>query len=269
MKLIKTGLVSLDLALGGGLPLGAISELRGPDRSGKTLLSLSVLKSAQDIGKPVVYFDLEKSLNSRYLKMSGLSPDRLIVARPKTVDSFLESCFDFIYSGAAIVVDSLAGLTTEEDSLHDGWLDSNEPVKDLCYKIVGTQSILFLLNQIRSNIGSVVYRNRSASGSSILRSYSAVRLLTSKKTDTIEVLVTKNNFYPPYKHAFFSINDKGINYTLDLLNVLSNKGIIKRSGPWVLYKDKQIGLGLNEAASNLDQNTELKNELLSLNELYD
>ncbi|MFI4846872.1 MAG: recombinase RecA [Candidatus Makana argininalis] len=265
VETISTGSLSLDIALGsGGLPLGRIVEIYGPESSGKTTLTLQIIATFQKKNKICAFIDAEHALDPIYAKQVGVDIDNLLCSQPDNGEQALEICDSLTKSGAVdlIVVDSVAALTPKAEI--DGEIgDSHmgltarmmsQAMRKLSVNLKNSNTLLIFINQIRMKIGITYGNPETTTGGNALKFYSSVRLDIRrigyiKKDDLIigndtRVKVIKNKISVPFKQAEFQIiYGNGINVINELINISLNYNLIKRSGSWYSYNGKKIGQG--------------------------
>jgi recombination protein RecA len=280
---ISTGSIALDMALGiGGLPRGRITEIYGPESSGKSTLAMHVVAEAQRNGGSCAYIDAEHAMDPIYAKAIGVDVDRLLISQPDTGEQALEICDMLVRSGAldVVVIDSVAALTPKaeiEGEMGDSHVGlqarlMSQALRKLTGSINRTNTIVIFINQLREKIGVMFGSPETTPGGRALKFYSSVRLdirrIESIKdgTDVVgnrtRVKVVKNKVAPPFKQAEFDITyGKGISREGSLLDVGVECAVIKKSGAWYTYEGEQLGQGRENAKNFLMENPEMMMEI--------
>ena len=280
---ISTGSIALDMALGiGGLPRGRITEIYGPESSGKSTLAMHVVAEAQRNGGSCAYIDAEHAMDPIYAKAIGVDVDRLLISQPDTGEQALEICDMLVRSGAldVVVIDSVAALTPKaeiEGEMGDSHVGlqarlMSQALRKLTGSINRTNTIVIFNNPLREKIGVMFGSPETTPGGRALKFYSSVRLdirrIESIKdgTDVVgnrtRVKVVKNKVAPPFKQAEFDITyGKGISREGSLLDVGVECAVIKKSGAWYTYEGEQLGQGRENAKSFLMENPEMMMEI--------
>jgi recombination protein RecA len=280
---IPTGALSLDLALGiGGLPRGRVTEIYGPESSGKTTLALHVVAEAQRNGGICAYVDAEHAMDPIYAKAIGVDIDQLLISQPDTGEQALEITDMLVRSGAidVIVIDSVAALTPRaeiEGDMGDTHVGlqarlMSQALRKLTANLNKSNTICIFINQLREKIGVMFGSPETTPGGRALKFYSSVRLdirrIESIK-DGVEVVgnrtrvkVVKNKCAPPFKQAEFDIMySRGISREGSTLDMGVELGIIKKSGAWFTYDGEQLGQGRENAKGFLNSNPEIMVEI--------
>jgi len=280
---IPTGALALDLALGiGGLPRGRITEIYGPESSGKTTLALHVVAEAQRNGGVCAYVDAEHALDPVYARAIGVDVDELLISQPDTGEQALEIVDMLVRSGAidVIVIDSVAALTPraeiegEMGDTHVGLQARlmSQALRKLTANLNKSNTICLFINQLREKIGVMFGSPETTPGGRALKFYSSVRLdirrIESIK-DGVEVVgnrtrvkVVKNKCASPFKQAEFDIMySKGISREGSVLDLAVDLGIVKKSGAWFTYDGEQLGQGRENAKTFLIENPEIMVEI--------
>ena len=280
---IPTGALSLDLALGiGGLPRGRVTEIYGPESSGKSTLAMHVVAEAQRNGGTCAYIDAEHAMDPIYAKAIGVDIDQLLISQPDTGEQALEICDMLVRSGAidVIVIDSVAALTPKaeiEGEMGDSHVGlqarlMSQALRKLTGNLNKTNTIAIFINQLREKIGVMFGSPETTPGGRALKFYSSVRLdirrIESLK-DGAEVVgnrtrvkVVKNKVSPPFKQAEFDIMyGKGISREGSVLDLSVDLGIVKKSGAWFTYEGEQLGQGRENAKNFLADNPEVMVEV--------
>ncbi len=273
---IPTGAVNLDAAIGvGGIPRGRITEIYGPESSGKTTLALHVAASAQRRGGVAAYIDAEHALDVEYAKKLGVEVENLLVSQPDTGEEALEIAEILVRSGAVdvIVIDSVAALVPKaeiEGDMGDAHVGlqarlMSQALRKLAGSINRSKSSVVFINQLREKIGVMFGNPETTTGGRALKFYASVRLDVRrigavKDRDAIigsrvRVKVVKNKVAPPFKQAEFDILfDEGISHTGLLVDLAAEMGIIEKSGAWYSYGKERIGQGRENAKLYLKDN---------------
>lgn len=285
---INTGSLSLDIALGGaGIPRGRITELFGPESSGKTTLALHVIASAQKAGGIAAFIDAEHALDPTWAKRLGVDVSNLLISQPDTGEQALDIAQMLIASNSVdvIVVDSVAALTPKaeiEGEMGDTHVGlqarlMSQAMRKLTGIINRSKTSLIFINQIRMKIGVMFGNPETTPGGRALKFYSSVRIdlrrITTLKDATgavgsrVRARVVKNKIAPPFRDTEFDIMfDSGISYEGDLLDLAMAVGIIERGGAWFNYGETRLGQGRENAKKYLVDHPELiaeiKNDIL-------
>ena len=280
---IPTGALALDLALGiGGLPRGRVTEIYGPESSGKTTLATHVVAEAQRNGGTCAYIDAEHAMDPVYAKAIGVDIDELLISQPDTGEQALEITDMLIRSGAldVVVIDSVAALTPraeiegEMGDTHVGLQARlmSQALRKLTGNLNKSNTICIFINQLREKIGVMFGSPETTPGGRALKFYSSVRLdirrIESIK-DGVEVVgnrtrvkVVKNKVSPPFKQAEFDIMyGTGISREGSVLDLAVEEAIVKKSGAWYTYDGEQLGQGRENAKKYLTENPEVMVEI--------
>ena len=280
---ISTGSLSLDLALGiGGLPKGRVTEIYGPEASGKTTLALQVVSEAQKTGGICGFIDAEHALDPIYAKKLGVKTDELLISQPDTGEQALEIADTLIKSGSisVLVIDSVAALTPRaeiegEMGDHHVGLQSrlmSQALRKLTGSISKSNTMVIFINQIRMKIGVMFGSPETTRGGNALKFYSSLRLDIRrigqiKEGDQIvgnrtRVKVVKNKIAPPFKNTEFDIMyGEGISYEGDLLDLATQADIVNKSGAWYSFNKERIGQGRENTKRYLQENEKNRNEI--------
>ncbi len=272
----STGSLGLDIALGiGGLPRGRIIEVYGPESSGKTTLTLSVVAQAQKLGGTAAFIDAEHALDPSYAERLGVNIDELLVSQPDTGEQALEIADMLVRSAAVdvIVVDSVAALTPKaeiegEMGDHHVGLQArlmSQALRKLTANIKKSNTMLIFINQIRMKIGVMFGNPETTTGGNALKFYSSVRLDIRrigaiKKGDEVlgnqtRVKVIKNKVAPPFRQTEFDIlYNEGISKQGELIDLGVELGVIEKSGAWYSYGSDRIGQGRDNVREFLKEN---------------
>ncbi|NOX80753.1 MAG: recombinase RecA [Deltaproteobacteria bacterium] len=283
IPVISTGSLSIDIALGvGGLPCGRITEIYGPESSGKTTLALHVIAEAQRRGGTAAFIDAEHALDISYAKRLGVDTNNLLISQPDFGEQALEITEILMRSGgiAVIVIDSVAALVPRAEI--DGNVGDQHVglqarlMSHVMRKFTGviqrTNTVLVFINQIRIKIGVMFGNPETTTGGNALKFYSSMRLDIRRMTQIKEgqdvignrtkVKVVKNKVAPPFKTAEFDIiYGEGISKTGDLLDLGVELQIIDKSGAWYSYEDERIGQGRENAKAFLKEHPEMSAEI--------
>ncbi len=265
IPVIHTGSLGLDVALGiGGIPRGRVSEIFGPEASGKTTLTLHLVAEAQKNGGIAAFIDAEHALDIAYARKLGVKTDDLLIAQPDTGEQALEIAEVLVRSGAMdiLVVDSVAALVPRaeiEGEMGDAHMGlqarlMSQALRKLTAAIGKSRTSVIFTNQIRMKLGIMFGNPETTTGGNALKFYSSVRLDIRrigaiKDGDNIvgnrtRVKVVKNKLAPPFKEAEFDIRyGEGISREAEILDVAANNEIIEKSGAWYSYGGDRIGNG--------------------------
>ncbi len=283
IPVISTGALSLDIALGvGGLPKGRITEIYGPESSGKTTLALQVVAEAQKIGGSAAFIDAEHALDVSYAKRLGVDIDNLLISQPDFGEQALEIAEILIRSNGVdvIVIDSVAALVPKAEI--DGNVGDHHVglqarlMSQAMRKFTGvlnrSNTVLIFINQIRMKIGVMFGNPETTTGGNALKFYSSLRLDIRKigqikeGNDIIgnrtKIKVVKNKVAPPFKEAEFDIiYGEGISKVGDMLDLAATLEIVEKSGSWYSYKEERIGQGRENAKRFLNDNPAMCTEI--------
>lgn len=288
VETISTGSLALDIALGvGGLPKGRVTEIYGPESSGKTTLALHVIAEAQKNGGTCAFIDAEHALDPIYARAIGCDIDNLLVSQPDTGEQALTITNKLVESGAVdvIVVDSVAALTPRaeiEGEMGDSHVGLHARLMSQAMrKIVGnlnnSKTILIMINQLREKIGVMFGSPETTTGGKALKFYASVRM-DVRRIETLKsegeasgnktrVKIVKNKVAPPFRQAEFEITyGMGINRTADIVEMASAMGVIEKKGAWFSYGGSNIGQGKVNTMAYLDENVEVREEVA--NKIY-
>ncbi|MBN2096637.1 recombinase RecA [Candidatus Peregrinibacteria bacterium] len=286
VETISTGSISLDQALGAGIPKGRVIEIYGPESSGKTTLALHIIAEAQKAGGNAAFVDAEHALDPEYAKRIGVKIDDLLISQPDNGEQALEIVETLTRSGAidVIVIDSVAALTPKaeiEGMMGDSFMGlqarlMSQALRKLTSIISKTGTSVIFLNQLRMKIGVMFGNPETTTGGNALKFYSSVRMDIRRidKIDTgtgedrevsgnrVRVKVVKNKVAPPFKQAEFDIMfNEGISRSGDLLDTAVKKGIVTKSGAFYTYKVTKIGQGRENAKQFLKENEKISVEI--------
>jgi recombination protein RecA len=283
VEAIPTGALALDLALGiGGLPRGRVTEIYGPEASGKSTLAMHVVAEAQRNGGICAYIDAEHAMDPMYARAIGVDVDELLISQPDTGEQALEIADMLIRSGAldVVAIDSVAALTPRaeiEGEMGDAHVGlqarlMSQALRKLTANLNKSKTICVFINQLREKIGVMFGSPETTPGGRALKFYSSIRIdirrIESIK-DGVEVIgnrtrckVVKNKCAPPFRQAEFDIMyGKGISREGSLLDVGVDLGLIKKSGAWFTYEGEQLGQGRENAKTFLGENPEIMVEI--------
>lgn len=284
VPVIPTGSIGLDLALGiGGIPRGRISEIFGPESSGKTTLTLHIIAECQKLGGTCAFIDAEHALDVQYARHLGVNTDELLISQPDYGEQALDIADALVRSGAIdlIVIDSVAALIPQHEL--DGNMGETQVggharlMSHAMRKLTGTihkskTSVIFI-NQIRMKIGMTGYGNpETTTGGNALKFYSSVRI-DIRKTKTLKdkeesygnltrAKVVKNKMAPPFRVAVFDIIfGDGISRAGELLDIGVKAGIIEQSGSWFAFGNEKLGQGREKIRALINEDVELRNAI--------
>ncbi|CAM4002658.1 MULTISPECIES: recombinase RecA [Pseudomonadaceae] len=283
---ISTGSLGLDIALGiGGLPKGRIVEIYGPESSGKTTLTLSVIAEAQKLGATCAFVDAEHALDPDYAGKLGVNVDDLLVSQPDTGEQALEITDMLVRSNAidVIIVDSVAALVPKAEiegemgDMHVGLQARlmSQALRKITGNIKNANCLVIFINQIRMKIGVMFGSPETTTGGNALKFYASVRL-DIRRTGAVKegeevvgsetrVKVVKNKVAPPFRQAEFQIlYGKGIYRNGEVIDLGVQQGLVEKSGAWYSYKGNKIGQGKANAAKYLEENQEVAREIEGL-----
>jgi len=283
VAVIPTGAINLDAAIGiGGIPRGRITEIYGPESSGKTTVCLHVIANAQRSGGICAFVDAEHALDPVYARKLGVNLDDLLISQPDTGEQALEICDTLVRSGAVdvLVIDSVAALTPKAEL--DGEMGDVQPglqarlmsqaLRKLTGSISRSNTMVIFINQIRMKIGVMFGNPETTPGGRALKFYSSVRI-DVRRTGSIKdgeiavgnrtrARVVKNKIAPPFRDAEFDIMfDRGISYEGDLLDLAALANVVEKTGAWYNYGATRLGQGRENAKAFLTQNKDLAQEI--------
>lgn len=277
-----TGSLSLDLALGGGIPRGRIVEVYGPESSGKTTLALHAIAEIQKRGGTAAFIDAEHALDPAYAKRIGVDVENLLLSQPDNGEQALEITETLVRSSAVdlIVVDSVAALVPRaeiEGDMGDPQMGlqarlMSQALRKLTGVISRSKTTVIFINQIRMKIGVMFGNPETTTGGNALKFYASVRMDIRRTSqikagdaaigNRVRVKVVKNKIAPPFREAEFDIMfNKGISKSGDILDLAVNDNIIEKAGAWFAYNDQKIGQGREAAKTYLDENPKVMEEI--------
>jgi recombination protein RecA len=283
VPVIPTGALSLDVALGiGGIPRGRVTEIFGPESSGKTTLALHIIAEAQRLGGVAAFIDAEHALDATYAKRLGVNIDELLISQPDTGEQALEITEALVRSSAvdAVVVDSVAALVPRAEL--DGEMGDSLPglqarlmsqaLRKLTGAISRSGTAVIFINQMREKIGVMFGNPETTPGGRALKFYASVRLDIRRQeaiksgTESVgartKVKVVKNKLAPPFREAEVEmIYGEGISKEGSVLDQAVEQGLVEKSGTWFTYKNERIGQGRENAKRFLKENPNVLTDL--------
>ena len=283
VEAIATGAINLDAAIGiGGIPKGRVTEIFGPESSGKTTLALHIVGNAQRAGGAAAYIDAEHALDIEYARKLGVDVDNLLVSQPDTGEQALEITEILVRSGAVdvVVIDSVAALVPKAE-IEGDMGDSlpglqarlmSQALRKLAGAINRSRCAVVFINQLREKIGVMFGNPETTSGGRALKFYASVRLDVRrigpvKERDVVignhvRVKVVKNKVAPPFRQAEFDLMfDEGISHESLLVDIAAEAGIIEKSGAWYAYGKERIGQGRENAKLYLKDHPDMAAEI--------
>jgi len=280
---VSTGSLGIDIALGiGGLPMGRIVEVYGPESSGKTTLTLQVIAEAQKEGKTCAFVDAEHALDPIYAQKLGVNIDELLVSQPDTGEQALEICDMLVRSSAVdvVIVDSVAALTPKaeiEGDMGDSHMGlqarlMSQALRKLTGNIKRSNTLCIFINQIRMKIGVMFGNPETTTGGNALKFYASVRIDirrigSVKEGDEVvgnetRVKIVKNKVAPPFKQAEFIIMyGEGISKQGELIDLGVKHKIVEKAGAWYSYNGNKVGQGKSNSIKFLKENPEIADEI--------
>ncbi len=283
VETVSTGSLSIDIALGaGGLPMGRIVEVYGPESSGKTTLTLEAIAQAQRDGKVCAFVDAEHALDPDYAAKLGVNVDDLLVSQPDTGEQALEITDMLVRSSAVdvVVIDSVAALTPKaeiEGDMGDSHMGLqarmlSQAMRKLTGNIKRSNTLCIFINQIRMKIGVMFGSPETTTGGNALKFYASVRLDIRrigavKNGDEIvgnetRVKVVKNKIAPPFKQAEFQIlYGQGFNRMGEIIDLGVKVGVVEKAGAWFSYNGSKLGQGKGNSSNFLKENPDIANEI--------
>ena len=283
VEAVPTGAINLDAAIGvGGIPRGRVTEIYGPESSGKTTLCLHVVANAQKMGGVAAFIDAEHALDIEYARKLGVDVEALLISQPDTGEQALEICEILVRSGAVdiVVIDSVAALVPKaeiEGDMGESHMGlqarlMSQALRKLTGAISRSKTIVIFINQLREKIGVMFGNPETTTGGKALKFYASVRLdirrigPVKEKEEVVgshvRVKVVKNKVAPPFKQAEFDIMySEGISHTSLLVDIGAESNIIEKSGAWYSYKGQKIGQGRENAKMYLKDNPAMMAEI--------
>jgi len=283
VKAVPTGSLLLDLALGiGGIPRGRITEIYGPESSGKTTLALHVVAEVQKAGGEAAFIDAEHALDPVYAKALGVNIDDLLVSQPDCGEDALDITESLVRSGAVdiIVIDSVAALVPRQEIEGDMGQSMvgvqarlmSQAMRKLSAAISKSNCIVIFINQLREKVGVMYGNPEVTTGGRALKFYASVRIDIRKSEalkngsevigNRVKCKVVKNKVAPPFKTAEFDIlYGKGISRSGELVDAAVELDIIQKSGSWFSYNGERIAQGKDNVKKLIDENPDLFNEI--------
>ncbi|MGL4366886.1 MAG: recombinase RecA [Brevinemataceae bacterium] len=277
IPVIPTGALTLDLALGvGGIPYGRITEIYGPESSGKTTLTLNIIAEAQKQGVTCAFIDAEHALDAEYARNIGVDIDNLLISQPDNGEQALEITEALVRSGAIelIVIDSVAALVPKneiEGNMGDSVMGMqarlmSQALRKLTHIVSKAKCAIIFINQIRMKIGVIYGSPETTTGGMALKFYSSVRIEIRRKEqlkrgdeiigNLINAKVIKNKMAPPHKTASFEIRfGKGISKIACIVDAATELGIIERKGSWYFQGEERIGQGRDNVIQLLENDS--------------
>jgi len=282
VECVSTGSLSLDIALGGGIPKGRVIEIYGPESSGKTTLSLHAIAEVQKSGGTAAFIDAEHALDPAYAKRIGVDIDNLLLSQPDNGEQALEIAETLVRSNAVdlIVVDSVAALVPRaeiEGEMGDSHMGlqarlMSQALRKLTGVISRSKTTVIFINQIRMKIGVMFGNPETTTGGNALKFYASVRMdirriAQIKQGEEVignrtRVKVVKNKIAPPFRQAEFDIMyNQGISCEGDILDLATEKGIVEKAGAWFSYGGQKIAQGREGAKKYLSDNPKIMDEI--------
>ena len=283
IPVIPTGSVSLDLALGvGGIPRGRVIEVFGPEASGKTTLTLSVIAQVQKQGGVAAFIDAEHAFDSTYAKKIGVNLDDLLISQPDTGEQALEITETLVRSNAVdlVIIDSVAALTPRaeiEGEMGDSHMGlqarlMSQALRKLTGTISKSKTCVIFINQIREKIGVMFGNPETTTGGRALKFYASVRLdlrrigyLKAGEQvigSRVRIRVVKNKVAPPFRETEVDfLHSEGISWESDLIDTGVNMNILQKSGAWILSGEEKLGQGREAARQFLKANPKVAMEI--------
>ncbi|KKQ38916.1 MAG: Protein RecA [Candidatus Roizmanbacteria bacterium GW2011_GWA2_37_7] len=282
VEVISTGILPLDLALGvGGIPRGRIVEIYGPEASGKTTVTLSLVSQVQKKGGTAAFIDAEHAVDPTWAEILGVNLDDLLISQPDTGEQALEITETLVRSGAVdlIVIDSVAALVPRseiEGDMGDAQMGlqarlMSQALRKLTAVVSKSKTTIVFTNQLRMKIGIMFGNPETTPGGMALKFYASVRMevrkiQTLKKGDEVigarvRVKVVKNKVAPPFKKAEFSITPEGVDNLGSLIDIAAEKKILEKSGAFYKYNNEVVGQGIDQVKNTLKDNTKMQKEI--------
>ncbi len=286
VPVIPTGALTLDLALGvGGIPYGRVTEIYGPEASGKTTLTLSLIAEAQKQGSTCAFIDAEHALDADYAKNIGVDIDNLLISQPDNGEQALEITEALVRSGAVelIVIDSVAALVPKneiEGNMGDSVMGMqarlmSQALRKLTHIVSKAKCSVIFINQIRMKIGVIYGSPETTTGGMALKFYSSIRIEIRRKEqlkrgdevvgNLVIAKVIKNKMAPPHKNATFEIRfGKGISKVACIVDAATELGIIERKGSWYFQDEERMGQGRDNIIQMLEEDESKLKEIDTL-----
>lgn len=282
VETISTGSLSLDLALGGGVPTGRIIEIYGPESSGKTTLAYHVVAEAQRHGGIAAFIDAEHALDPEYAKNIGVDIDKLLISQPDTGEQALEIAETLVRSNSidVLVIDSVAALVPRaeiEGDMGDSHMGlqarlMSQALRKMTGAISKSNTVVIFINQIRMKIGVMFGNPETTSGGQALKFFSSVRMDIRRSEqlkdgdnvigNRVKVKIVKNKVAPPFRTAEFDIMyNAGISKQGEIVDLGVKYNLISKAGAWYEYKDEKIGQGREAAKQYLIDNPKIADEI--------
>jgi len=277
-----TGSISLDIALGGGIPKGRIVEVYGPESSGKTTLALHAVAEVQKMGGVAAFVDAEHALDPAYAKKLGVNIEKLLVSQPDSGEQALEIVETLVRSNAVdmVVIDSVAALVPQaeiEGDMGDSHMGlqarlMSQALRKLTSIISRSKCTVIFINQLRMKIGVMFGNPETTTGGNALKFYASVRMDIRRSSqiktgeeiigNRVRVKVVKNKVAPPFRQAEFDIMyNQGISTEGDILDLATEKGIVEKAGAWFAYGGENIAQGREAAKQYLKDNPKVLKEI--------
>lgn len=281
VETIPTGSISLDMALGGGVPKGRIVEIYGPESSGKTTLTLHVVAEVQKAGGTAAFVDAEHALDPSYAKKLGVDIEKLLVSQPDSGEQALEIVETLVRSNAVdiVVIDSVAALVPQaeiEGDMGDSHMGlqarlMSQALRKLTGVINRSKCTVVFINQLRMKIGVMFGNPETTTGGNALKFYASVRMDIRRMSqikvgesiigNRVRVKVVKNKIAPPFRQAEFDIMyNEGISREGDVLDLATEKGIVEKAGAWFSYGGSNFAQGREAAKQYLREHTDMRQE---------
>lgn len=285
IEVIPTGSLGLDHALGvGGIPRGRVTEIYGPESSGKTTLALHFIAEAQKLGGIAAFIDAEHALDAAYAKALGVDVDNLLISQPDTGEQALDIAETLVRSGAIdiVVIDSVAALVPKAEI--DGDMGDqhmglqarlmSQALRKLTGVISKSKTAVVFINQIRMKIGVMFGNPETTTGGNALKFYATIRLDIRKIASIKEheevtgsrtrVRVVKNKVAPPFRETEFDITyGKGISRSGEILDLAADQSIVEKSGTWYSFGKERLGQGRESARRFLEENADIMDGITS------
>src|SRR5512143_2043707 len=283
VEAVPTGAINLDAAIGvGGIPRGRVTEIYGPESSGKTTLCLHVVANAQKMGGVAAFIDAEHALDTEYARKLGVDVESLLISQPDTGEQALEICEILVRSGAVdvVVIDSVAALVPKaeiEGDMGDSHVGlqarlMSQALRKLTGSIARSKTTVIFINQLREKIGVMFGNPETTTGGKALKFYASVRIDIRRIGpvkeregvigNRVRVKVVKNKVAPPFRQAEFDVMfDEGISRESLLVDIAAEAGIVEKSGAWYTYGKDRIGQGRENAKLYLKDHVEMAAEI--------